>query len=74
MLQSVIKPTVEVLAMPKRKRLFVLLAMPIAVFLWCIGWSFYVVGAKRKKLKPTSVIKTEKVIFNVLLPEEKIEA
>ena len=60
--------------MPKRKRIFVLLAMPFAVFLWFIGWTLYWVGTKKEKLKPEPVKKKESVTLTVLLPENKIEA
>jgi hypothetical protein len=51
-----------------------MLAMPIAVFLWCIGWSFYWIGQKNEKLRLSPVNKTENVTFTVLLSEPKIEA
>jgi hypothetical protein len=60
--------------MPKKKRIFVFLAMPFAVFLWFIGWALYWVGARKEKLKPEPVKKKESVTLTVLLPEEKIEA
>ena len=64
----------NVLAIPKRKSIFVLLAMPVAVFLWLIGWALYWIGAKKEKLKPAPVNKTENVTLTVVLPEDKIEA
>ena len=60
--------------MPKRNRIFLLLAMPVAVFLWCIGWALYWIGAKKEKLKPAPVKKAENVTLTVLVPEDKIEA
>jgi len=60
--------------MPKRKRALMLLAMPLAVFLWFIGWTLYWVGARKKKLKPEPVKKKESVTLTVILPEDKIEA
>jgi len=60
--------------MPKRKRALMLLAMPLAVFLWFIGWALYWVGAKKEKLKTEPVKKKESVTLTVLLPEDKIEA
>jgi hypothetical protein len=63
-----------VLTMPKRRSKLVLLALPVAVFLWCIGWGFYWIGQKNEKLRPAPVNKTENITFTVLLSEPKIEA
>jgi hypothetical protein len=38
--------------MRKRRAAISLLAMPIVVFIWFIGWSLYWFGRKKKKLKP----------------------
>jgi hypothetical protein len=39
--------------MPKRKKAFTILAFPIAIFLWIIGWSLYSTRSSGKKpLKP----------------------
>jgi flagellar basal body-associated protein FliL len=60
--------------MRKSRRVFVILAMPIVVILWCIGWSLYWIGAKKEKAKPKLANQTENLTLAVLLPEEKIEA
>jgi hypothetical protein len=48
--------------------------MPIAVFLWCIGWSLYWIGSKREttkpKPKPKLSVQKELIIF-VPTPEQK---
>lgn len=33
----------------KRNRLFVLALLPVAVFLWFVGWSLYWIGKKRER-------------------------
>jgi len=48
--------------------------MPIAAFLWCIGWCLCWVGEKKKKTKPKEASWTENVTVTVALPEDKIEA
>jgi flagellar basal body-associated protein FliL len=49
-----------------------ILLMPIAVFLCCIGWSLYWVGAKKETTKPKPKLSVQKelVIF-VPTPEQK---
>ena len=60
--------------MRKRKRIYVLLAMPVAVFLWLIGWSLYWIGARKEKSKPEPVKHKENVTLGMLLAEDKIKA
>ena len=62
------------LIMPKRNKVSALLAMPVAVFLWCVGWGLYWIGARKKKVKPALAKQKENVTLAVLLPEEKIKA
>jgi hypothetical protein len=39
--------------MPKRKKAFIILAFPIAIFLWIIGWGLYSIGSSKKEpVKP----------------------
>jgi hypothetical protein len=64
----------NVLAIPKRKSIFVLLAMPVAVFLWYIGWGLYWIAAEKEKLKPEAAKQKENVMIGMILPEEKIKA
>jgi hypothetical protein len=58
--------------MPKRNRAVSFLVMPIALLLWCIGWSLYWVGLKRESTipKPKLSVQKELVIF-VPTPEQK---
>jgi len=51
-----------------------LLAMPFAVVIWCIGWSLYWIGDRKKKLKPDLSNLKENVTLTVLLPENRIDA
>jgi hypothetical protein len=46
--------------------------MPIAVLLWCIGWSLYWIGPKRETTipKPKLPVQKELTIF-VPTPEQK---
>jgi hypothetical protein len=60
--------------MPRRNRLAVLLMLPFAVFLWCIGWSLYSIGDKKAKISPRVISEADDVTFGVLLPEKQIEA
>jgi flagellar basal body-associated protein FliL len=52
--------------MPKKKRIFVLLAIPVAAILWCIGWSLYWIGEKKEKSKPAPVNKTRNLTPAIL--------
>jgi hypothetical protein len=45
--------------MRKRRPAISLLAMPIVVLIWFIGWSLFWFGEKKKKLKPDSAYKKE---------------
>jgi hypothetical protein len=48
------------------------LLMPIAVFLWCIGWSLYWIGSKRETTKPKPILSVQKeLIIFVPTPEQK---
>jgi len=49
---------------PKRRNMLALLAIPLGVFLWSIGWSFYWIGQKNERLRAAPVNKKE----NVTLP------
>jgi len=58
--------------MPKRNRAATLLLMPIAAFVWCIGWGLSWVGSKKEvaKLKPKLAIHKELIMF-VPIPEQQ---
>jgi hypothetical protein len=58
--------------MRRRNRAVSFLLMPIAVFLWCIGWGLYWVGSKRESARPKPKLSVQKelVVF-VPTPEEK---
>jgi len=46
--------------------------LPIAVFLWLIGWSLYWIGRKKQEVKPKERVSDRKeLIFAVLTPEQK---
>jgi len=60
--------------MRKNKRIFAMLALPIVVFVWCIGWGFYWMGQANEKSTPKPVNKTENVTFTFILSKPKIEA
>ena len=47
-----------------------ILLIPVAVFLWCIGWSLYWVGIKKETAKQKLSAQKELVIF-VPAPEQK---
>jgi hypothetical protein len=56
--------------MPKRNKVALLFVLPIAVFIWFIGWSLYWVGSKGKTATP-SAKPLNGLTFSVLMPEQK---
>jgi hypothetical protein len=46
---------------------------PIAVLVWCIGWSLLWIGETKEKLKPRLVKPKGNLTFSVLLPEPKLK-
>ncbi len=58
--------------MPRRNRAVSFLLVPIAVFIWCIGWGLYWVGSKgeSRRPKPKMSVQKELVVF-VPTPEQK---
>jgi hypothetical protein len=56
--------------MRKRSRVALLLVLPIAVFIWFIGWSLYWIGSKRKVATPNTKPRNG-LTFAVLTPEQK---
>jgi hypothetical protein len=56
--------------MRKRNRAALLLVLPIAVFIWFIGWSLYSIGSKRKIATP-SAKPLNGLTLAVLMPEQK---
>jgi len=56
--------------MRKRNRAALLFVLPIAVFIWFIGWSLYWVGSKRQAVAP-SMKPLDGVTFTVIVPEQK---
>ena len=56
--------------MRKRSRVALLLVLPIAVFIWFIGWSLYWAGSKRKTATPSKKPLND-LTFAVLTPEQK---
>jgi flagellar basal body-associated protein FliL len=55
--------------MHKRKSLAVLLAIPVVVFLWIIGWGLYWVGSKTTKVEPRNSPGRREFSIAVLTPE-----
>ena len=70
MLKNYINPPSQKDFMPKRNRAALLLVLPIAVFLWFIGWSVYWVGSRVKASKPERM-HANGLTFTVLMPEQK---
>jgi len=62
--------------MARHTRVRAFLAMPIAVFLWMIGWTLSFFGSKKKPVKtePAKPAKQEKLGFVVIAPDEQIES
>jgi hypothetical protein len=57
--------------MRKRNRVALLLVLPIAVFIWFVGWSLSWIGSKGKAAAPPSTKPLDGVTFTVLMPEQK---
>jgi nitrogen fixation-related uncharacterized protein len=60
--------------MPRRTRAAFFLLMPIAVFLWFIGWSLLWTGIKREKATSTSKLsdKKDSIIFVPVLEQKQV--
>ena len=56
--------------MRKRNKAALLLVLPLAVFIWFIGWSLYWAGSKRKAATPSAKPLND-LTFSVLMPEQK---
>jgi len=59
--------------MHKRRPVIVFIAMPVAVFIWCVGWGLYWVGKGKERHGPNPAKRTENVGVVVMLPEVQIE-
>jgi flagellar basal body-associated protein FliL len=57
--------------MRKRNRAIVLLLLPIAVFLWLIGWSFLWIGSKEKSKTPKRAPEPQATSMMIMVPEEE---
>ena len=61
--------------MPRRNRALFFLIMPVAVFIWSIGWSLFWMASKRESVKPTPKLPSKKELtFLVPMPEQKYAA
>jgi len=58
--------------MPGRNRAILLLLMPVAVFLWCVGWGIYWFGSKRNGSVPRKLLGEKDLTFVVPVPEQKV--
>jgi hypothetical protein len=56
--------------MRKRNRVSLFLVLPIAVFIWFVGWSLSWIGSKGH-VAPPRAKPLDGVTFTVLLPEQK---
>lgn len=57
--------------MRKRNELVMLLAMPLALFFWIIGWSLQGFGSNNKRVKPKVRKDGKDLIVMVLMVEQK---
>lgn len=58
--------------MPTRRIVVSFLLLPIAVFLWCIGWSLYWAGSKSESTRAKLKLPVQKELnFYVLTPEQE---
>lgn len=60
--------------MPKRSRIVVFVMLPVAVFLWFVGWSFYWIGGKKEEAKPKKIAEANDLTFTVLFPEDRLSS
>ncbi len=56
--------------MRKRNKLALLLILPVAVFIWLVGWSLYWSGSRGKATETNKATNTG-LTFTVLMPEQK---
>jgi hypothetical protein len=56
--------------MRKRNKVALLLILPIAVFIWLVGWSLYCSGS-RGNVTETNKATNTGLTFAVLMPEQK---
>ena len=57
--------------MRRRNRFITFLALPLAVFLWVIGWSLSWIGSRERKVEPRKKPTRKELSFVVLTPEQK---
>jgi len=60
--------------MPRRNRAVTLMLMPMAVFLWCLGWSLYWSGSRKNAMSQPKLSRDEDLTFIVPVPEQKVAA
>jgi hypothetical protein len=65
--------------MPKKSRAVLSLVLPMAIFLWFIGWSLVMLGSKMEIKRKTAILHPKSspekdVIFIMPVPEQKIAA
>ena len=51
--------------MPRRNRALSLFLIPIAIFMWCIGWGLYFIGFEKEstRSKPKQTALKDMIIF-----------
>ena len=57
--------------MRRRHKLTTLLTMPLAVFLWVVGWSLFWIGSRKKRVEPRRKPARDELRFAVLVPEQE---
>ena len=61
--------------MRKRSRVVALLVLPVALFIWCIGWILYSTShTKTTEVQSRNMKKPNSLTVGVLIQEKHIEA
>jgi hypothetical protein len=55
MLKSYINSFSPTTLMRKRNKVTLFLMLPIAIFIWFVGWSLYWIGSREKAVKPRKI-------------------
>ena len=74
MMLSDIMPFCTLRLMPRRSKILSFMVLPIAILLWCIGWSLIWIGSKKEpaKIKPFDLRKQLEPTFIVSTLEQQV--
>jgi uncharacterized membrane protein len=58
--------------MPRLNKVGILITLPIAIFLWFVGWILFWIGSTTRPVNPIKVSGKKTVSFEVLVPEKTL--